>query len=320
MKVGTDGVLLGAWASLGAAAPPPLAADAALRRPSGAGCPERAEVALGAGSGAVVSLPPLHILDIGTGTGLVALMLAQRAASRAWGSRAFSVTAVEREAAAASQARENAAASPWAATVTVVEADARHWQPSDPASVALTSTAAPLVSASAATGPPLSASERSIAPRFDLIVCNPPFYANYLKSPDAARNAARHDDGLTLDDLCRMAAAWLKPAPAALNLILPAGRGSDALAAAARHGLRPDRLCHVFTSPAAAQPSRLLLSLVRPPADGVQRAVAPAEPASAAPAPSAAPPAETLHLYSPGQPARYSPEYRALVHPFYLNL
>ena len=259
MKVGTDGVLLGAWASIGAAAPPLEAADAPLRRPS------------------AQTLPPLRILDIGTGTGLVALMLAQRAASRAWGHRAFSVTAVEREAAAASQARGNAAASPWAAMVTVITADARHWQPS----------VAPASS------------------QFDLIVCNPPFYANYLKSPDAARNAARHDDGLTLDDLCRMASAWLKPAPAALSLILPAGREQDAMEAAARHGLRPVRRCHVFTSPAATAPSRVLLSLGRPPADS---------------APSAAPLTETLRLYSPGQPARYSPEYRALVHPFYLNL
>lgn len=289
MKVGTDGVLLGAWASLGAAAPSPSATDAALRQPPDA---------------AAQALPPLYILDIGTGTGLVALMLAQRAASRVWGSRAFSVTAVEREAAAASQARENAAASPWATMVTVVEADARHWQP-------------------------LSASERSVVPRFDLIVCNPPFYANYLKSPDDARNAARHDDGLTLNDLCRMASAWLKPAPAALSLILPAAREADALAAAARHGLCPARRCHVFTSPAATNPSRVLLSLVRPPAASTavqsagtdtQPAVVPAEPASAASAPPAAPLAETLRLYSPGQPARYSPEYRALVHPFYLNL
>ena len=289
MKVGTDGVLLGAWASLGAAAPSPSATDAALRQPPDAS----AQV-----------LPPLDILDIGTGTGLVALMLAQRAASRVWGSRAFSVTAVEREAAAASQARENAAASPWATMVTVVEADARHWQP-------------------------LSASERSVVPRFDLIVCNPPFYANYLKSPDDARNAARHDDGLTLNDLCRMASAWLKPAPAALSLILPAAREADALAAAVRHGLCPARRCHVFTSPAATNPSRVLLSLVRPPAASTavqsagtdtQPAVVPAEPASAASAPPAAPLAETLRLYSPRQPARYSPEYRALVHPFYLNL
>ncbi|MDE5735928.1 MAG: hypothetical protein K2H65_02480, partial [Bacteroidales bacterium] len=64
MKVGTDGVLLGAWASIGAAAPPLEAADAPLRRPS------------------AQTLPPLRILDIGTGTGLVALILAQRAASR----------------------------------------------------------------------------------------------------------------------------------------------------------------------------------------------------------------------------------------------
>lgn len=306
MKVGTDGVLLGAWASMGAAAPPPVAADAALRQLSGAG---------------VEVLPPLQILDVGTGTGLVALMLAQRAASRAWGSRMFSVTAVEREAAAASQARENAAASPWAAMVTVVTADARYWHPTDPASAApLVADVAPNVLPTAAVAP--------IAPQFDLIVCNPPFYANYLKSPDAARNAARHDDGLTLDDLCRMASAWLKPAPAALSLILPAGREQDALTAADRHGLRPVRQCHVFTSPAATCPSRVLLSLARRAAAAAQPAAEPSSSlgSSAAALPpasdlsAAVPSPETLRLYNPENPARYSPEYRALVHPFYLNL
>ncbi|MDE5606107.1 MAG: hypothetical protein K2I68_02270, partial [Bacteroidales bacterium] len=87
--------------------------------------------------------------------------------------------------------------------------------------------------------------------------------------------------------------------------------------------------CHVFTSPSATAPSRVLLSLGRLPAVSTaaqsagmdaQPAVAPAEPASAASAPPAALLAETLRLYSPGSPARYSPEYRALVHPFYLNL
>lgn len=253
MKVGTDGVLLGAWASLGAAAatasPGPLRPDADS------------------------ALPPLHLLDIGTGTGLVALMLAQRAASRAWGRRAFSVTAVEREAAAASQARDNVSASPWASWVTVVTADIRAWRPA--------------------------------APHFDLIACNPPFFTESLKCPDAARNAARHDDTLPIDDLFRLAAAWLKPAPAAFNLILPAGRERSAVETAARHGLRLSRLCRVFTAPTATGPSRVLLAFVR---DNGQPVGSP---------PIGSPLVENLCIQATPP---YGEAFRALVHPFYLNV
>lgn len=82
MKVGTDGVLLGAWAA----------------------CPMDAS-----------------ILDIGTGTGLVALMMAQRfPLSR--------VTALELDAEAASQAVENVSQSPFAAQICVVQGDVRDFQ------------------------------------------------------------------------------------------------------------------------------------------------------------------------------------------------
>ena len=83
MKVGTDGVLLGAWARLD---------DARL------------------------------VLDIGTGTGLIALMAAQRNAEAA-------ITALEIDADAAAQASENVAATPWAGRITVVHADARTYVP-----------------------------------------------------------------------------------------------------------------------------------------------------------------------------------------------
>lgn len=77
MKVGTDGVLLGAWALLPPTPP-----------------------------------PTPRILDVGTGTGLVALMLAQRHGEAR-------VVAIEMEADAAGQAQENAAASPFARRVSV---------------------------------------------------------------------------------------------------------------------------------------------------------------------------------------------------------
>ncbi len=82
MKVGTDGVLLGAWASVHGA-----------RR----------------------------ILDVGTGTGLVALMLAQRSDAP--------VVAVEIDEDAVCQARENAERSPWAERITVVQADFNTYSP-----------------------------------------------------------------------------------------------------------------------------------------------------------------------------------------------
>lgn len=85
MKVGTDGILLGAWAPI-----------AGVK----------------------------HVLDIGAGSGLLALMLAQRT-----GDDVF-VDAVELDAEAAAQAQENALASPWASRIEVWQADIHQWQPS----------------------------------------------------------------------------------------------------------------------------------------------------------------------------------------------
>lgn len=124
MKVGTDGLLLGAWPSL----------EGAKR-----------------------------ILDVGTGSGLVALMAAQRAPKA-------QVTAVELEPFAAAQARENFACSPFADRLHLIEADALSW----------------------------SAASTSV---WDVILCNPPFFRGKPKSPDTARNLARHDDSLPIEKL-----------------------------------------------------------------------------------------------------------------------
>src|SRR5690606_4008152 len=84
MKVGTDGILLGAWAPV-----------AGVKR----------------------------ILDIGTGSGLLALMLAQRTEAH------VTIDAVELDVQAAGQASENAAESPWADRVRVACADILEWAP-----------------------------------------------------------------------------------------------------------------------------------------------------------------------------------------------
>ncbi|MEG3134619.1 methyltransferase [Rouxiella sp. T17] len=125
MKVGTDGVLLGAWS-------------------------------------------PLHpqisrILDIGTGTGLVALMLAQRSQHS---SVAINVDAVELEISAASQAEENFAESPWANRLSIFSQDINDF-------------------AARATH------------RYELIVSNPPYFESAVACRDEARNAARYTETLS---------------------------------------------------------------------------------------------------------------------------
>ncbi|WP_319231340.1 tRNA1(Val) (adenine(37)-N6)-methyltransferase [Draconibacterium orientale] len=131
MKVGIDGILLGAWADV-------------------RDCNT--------------------ILDIGTGTGLIALMLAQRSQAR--------ITAIEIEKNAAEEATENVAASPWKDRVEV-------------ANVSLQNFAAETTS------------------KFDLIVSNPPFFQNSLKADNKSRSLARHTDSLSYNSLFKNTAQLL---------------------------------------------------------------------------------------------------------------
>ncbi len=192
MKVGTDGILLGAWVSCEGAR---------------------------------------KLLDIGTGSGLIALMAAQRCA--AWGDRRFNITAIDIDAAAAGQAAENFAASPWAGQLTAL---------------------------------PLSL-DAFLAEghdgEFDVIVSNPPYYitGKSIIPAGEARSAARRDADLSLDDIVRAAAALLAP-QGRLALILPRAREADLLAACAAVGMEPLRRCLVCTTPRKA-PSRLLVEVGR---------------------------------------------------------
>lgn len=125
-----------------------------------------------------------RVLDIGTGTGLLALMAAQRAPGA-------TIEAIEIDPAAAAQAVANVAASPWAGRIEV-----------HPLSLA----------AYAATRP---------AP-FSHIVCNPPFFRRSLAPPTAARALARHagEASLTFAEVCAFAVAHLAPG-GTLTVLLP---------------------------------------------------------------------------------------------------
>lgn len=101
------------------------------------------------------------VLDIGAGTGLLSLMLAQRHPS-------ISIDALEIDTAAAQQAKENFEASPWSDRLRLIHIDAKNY----------------------------------CAPhRYDLIICNPPFFNNSLLGDHTARNHARHTLLYTYDDL-----------------------------------------------------------------------------------------------------------------------
>ena len=135
--------------------------------------------------GAAVDLShATRLLDIGTGTGLLALMAAQRHPTMA-------IEAVELDPAAAAQAAANAAVSPWAYRIQV------HALP---------------LAAYAATRP---------AP-FSHIICNPPFFRQALPSPDAGRRTARHASpaSLTFVELAQFAADFLT-ADGHLTVLLP---------------------------------------------------------------------------------------------------
>lgn len=122
MKVGTDGILLGAWAELDS---------------------------------------PKSILDIGAGSGLIALMLAQRFPPA-------TITAIEIAEESAKQARHNFAASLWSNRMELVHGDVCDFQ---------------------------------AAQAFDLIVANPPYFEHSLRPQSTGRRTARHTDTLSHAEL-----------------------------------------------------------------------------------------------------------------------
>jgi len=186
MKVGTDGVLLGAWA----------------------------EMAVGAGR---------NVLDVGTGTGIVALMMAQRYAEA-------NVVAIDIDDSSASQASENAAASPFADRIKVENTALQ------------------------------SLSDRQL---YDAIVCNPPFFYNSLTCPDQQRTIARHAISLTACDIARHSARLLAPV-GQLSVILPFTQKELMESEASFAGLYLCRRCAVKTSERKS-PSRILLAFTNIP-------------------------------------------------------
>ncbi|WP_400071894.1 tRNA1(Val) (adenine(37)-N6)-methyltransferase [Zobellia russellii] len=219
MKVGTDGVLLGAWAS--------------------------------------IENNPESILDIGAGTGVIALMLAQRGL-------ADTIDALEIDEGAYEQCVSNFEMSDWGDRLFCYHAGldefVKEWE--DP---------------------------------YDLIVSNPPFYAEDVSSGNASRDKARQNQSLPFDELLE-GVSKLMAKQGAFATIIPFKEENAFLKMAAGYGLYPNRITHVKGS-STAKIKRSLLQF------GFEK-VAP----------------ETNELTIETSRHEYTNEYIALTKDFYLKM
>lgn len=187
MKIGTDAVLLGAWAF-----------EASV---------------FGGRSGQ-------RALDVGCGTGVLSLMLAQRFTG-------MSVLGIDIDADAATEAATNFGRSPWAERLEAFQADFREFATSGEAGI------------------------------YDMIISNPPFFTGGAEAPDDARRIARHQESLGLHDLMDGAARVLAP-EGILAVVLPADKADEARTEARFARLEPTRECIVGTTP-RKPPRRILM-------------------------------------------------------------
>ena len=102
-----------------------------------------------------------NCLDIGAGTGLLSLMIAQK-------NQETGITGVEIDEDAGKQAKENINASPWKARIDILEGDVKN---------------------------------HDFPEKFDLIISNPPFYENEIRSATDSKNVAHHSENLSLKEL-----------------------------------------------------------------------------------------------------------------------
>lgn len=170
MKVNTDGVLLGAWVNV-----------------------EFAQ----------------SVVDVGTGTGVIALMLAQRSSA--------AITAIEIEKNAAQEADLNIQNSKWSNRISVHPVSFQEFA-------------------------------KTTKNAFDLVVSNPPFFSNGVKNQCQNKSLARHNDSLPFSSFIEGSVQILTP-KGKLAVILPANQSRQFTEIANANGLYLNRLTEIKPSP-----------------------------------------------------------------------
>lgn len=184
MKIGTDGILLGSWVNV-----------------------ENAT----------------KIIDIGSGTGVIAIMSAQK-------NKEAEITALEIDESAIMDAHQNIKNCPWNTRIQLIHESLQEF-------------------------------EKVNTGFFDCIISNPPYFENSQKAAYDSRIKARHTDTLHYTDLLRFAKNWLAD-DGTLNLILPTEQGYQCVEASATFNLKPIRICEVHPIPTKPA-HRLLISFSR---------------------------------------------------------
>jgi len=216
MKVGTDGVLLGAWAN---------------------------------------QTDAHSILDIGAGSGLLSLMLAQKTNA--------TITAIEIDSEAYQDAKNNALQSTWSQRICVINTD-------------------------------FTSFVRESGQTFDLIISNPPYFNNALKSQTLKKSLARHTDSLPHQVLIEGVSMLLND-NGMFYVILPASNSKSFIAKARICGLHPKNILQVYSKQADKKPIRALMQFSRFDIKADEH---------------------SLHIRD--EKAQYSEEYKALTKEYYL--
>jgi len=172
MKIGTDGVLLGAWTS--------------------------------------INQNPFYILDIGAGTGVISLMLAQR-------SYAELIDAIEIDNDAYEQCTDNFENSPWNDRLFCYHTSLEEFT-------------------------------EEVDEKYDLIVSNPPFYSENYKSENKKRDMARFEDALPFEHLVESASKLLSET-GIFSVIIPFKEEELFIDLASKANLFPNRILHVKGNP-----------------------------------------------------------------------
>lgn len=205
------------------------------------------------GAAMTVSGTDRYLLDIGTGTGTIALIAAQRlsdllvcgcSSSADVPRPQFHIDAIDIDKDSASEAAENFAVSPWRENLFAKN-------------VSLSG----LETALGESGAEVVCRECGPGKEYDLIFSNPPYFESALKAPDERRCAARHAETLSYRDIMEFSAAHLKE-DGRLSVILPAETETELLRYAAFCGLFPFRIVRVKSTP-FKEPYRIIAEFSR---------------------------------------------------------